>query len=89
MEERRKMNWIESHQTLIALAWPILTAILTGIFKPRSPEAYDKMPPRVAAFFKLLGALGLDVPNTIEAIGQALTGRKDSASVYKSKRESP
>jgi len=80
------MNWLEQHPVLVALVWPALSALLTALFKARTPEQYDKLPPRLAAFLKLVGALGLDVPNTLEAIGQTVTGRKETAGVYRAKR---
>lgn len=84
------MEWIENHPAVVAAVWPLLTLILTALFKPRTPEQYAAMPPRLAAFFKLLGALGLDGPNVVDAIRQGINGDSKSSTEYRADRkESP
>lgn len=84
------MNWIEQHAVLMSVVvWPLLTALVSGLFKPRTPEAYAELPPRLAAFLKLVGALGLDVPNVIEAVKQGVANKSKSATAYRAGRSSP
>ncbi len=81
------LDFIERHQVLMSVViYPLLTALLTAVAKPRTPEEYSALPPRLAAFLKLVGALGLDVPNAIEAIKQGINGRSQSAGVYRAVR---
>jgi hypothetical protein len=79
MSELQK--WANDNALLLAILWPALTALVTVLFKPRSPEEYAALPPRLAACLKLVGALGLDIPKMLEAAGQVLTGssRKDGS----------
>ncbi len=59
-----------------ALLWPLVSAILTALFKPRTPEQYAAMPPRLAAALQLLGALGLDPVKATIAIKKIFAGTK-------------
>ena len=69
------LDWLSAHPLVWQLAlYPLLTAVVTWLFKPRTPEQYAALPPRVAAFLKLVGALGFDAPKIIEAIAQVVTG---------------
>jgi hypothetical protein len=78
--------WIEAHPVLFGIFWTTLTGFVTGLFKARTPEQYAAMNPRVAAALKLVGGLGFDVPNTMEAIRQIMTGHAVPAGVYRSAR---
>ena len=53
-----------AHPALMTvIVWPLLTAILTTIFKPQTPEQYAKLAanwPRLADFWRFVGAIGLD-----------------------------
>ncbi len=81
-------DWIEAHPVLFAtVLWPILSAAITWLASPRSPEAYSAMHPRVAAALKLIGALGLNVPNTLQAVHQLIRGRAVPAGLYRAARE--
>ncbi len=81
-------NWIEAHPVLFAtVLWPLVSALVTWALKPRSPEQYQAMHPRVAAALKLVGALGLDVPNTLQAVRQLIRGRAVPAGLYRAARE--
>lgn len=53
--------------TLAVLAWPAVTSLWTAIFHPRSREEYAALPPRRAAFFKLIAAVGCDLPKAARA----------------------
>lgn len=65
---KQVFDWMVSHpEFMAAIVWPLLTALVTAIFKPRSAEEYSALPPKVAAALKLLAALGLDAPKVIEA----------------------
>lgn len=68
--------WAGDHP---ALVWPILTLILTALFKPRTPEQYSAIAkdwPRLAAFMQLVAALGIDAPKVIEALGKIRSGEE-------------
>lgn len=71
------------------IIWPAITAVATALFKPRTPEAYSKLPPRLAAFLKLVGAIGFDVPNMLEAVKQGVANKSKSPGVYRATRSSP
>lgn len=60
---------------VIPLGLYLLSAIVTALFKPRTPEEYAALPPRLAAFLKTYAALGIDLPKLIEGIGQIVTKR--------------
>lgn len=65
--------WISLHPLLFTMViWPSVTGVATWLFKPRTPEQYAAMNPRVAAGLKLLGSLGLDMPKVLEAIKQLI-----------------
>lgn len=75
------LAFIEQHPALVALAWGLLTAILTHLFKPRSPEEYAALPPRVAAALKLMAALGVDWPKVVESLKQVASGSSKRGTV--------
>ncbi len=69
--------WCAAHPELV---WPLLTALITLLFKPRTPGEYAAIAarwPRVAALLQLIGALGLDVPKVVEAVRKVVTGTSD------------
>lgn len=55
--------------------FPSITAVVTWLTKPRTPEEFAAMNPRVAAFLKLVAAVGFDAPKILEAIKQIVTGK--------------
>jgi hypothetical protein len=66
--------WAKLHPELV---WPIVTMLVTALLKPRSPEQYSaiaKSWPRVAALLQLVGALGIDAPKALEALGKVRSG---------------
>ncbi len=70
------LEFLSAHKdTIVTLAFPVLSAIVTWLFKPRTPEEYSLLSPRVAAVFKFIGALGIDAPKLIESIQQIVTGK--------------
>lgn len=73
------LAWVEAHPTTFALVvWPLITAIVTWLFKPRTAADYAKLPPKVAGLLRLIGALGFDVPNVLKAL-RALFGNAPPA----------
>lgn len=54
--------------------FPVVTFLITWLFKPRTPEDYAALSPRVAALLKFVAAVGFDAPKIIESISQAVTG---------------
>lgn len=69
------LRWIEDNPVLFAtVIWPLVTGIVTAVFRPRTPEEYAAMPPRVAAVIRFICAIGLDVPKALETIRLLLTG---------------
>lgn len=78
--------WAKANPTI---AWPILTAILTTTFKPRTPEAYARLAAhrpvwfftRAAALLQLIGALGLDPVKAAAVLIKLLGGKQDPVPV--------
>lgn len=61
---------------LIAIGWAVLTAVLTTLFKPQTPEQYARIAvkhPRLADFWRLVGALGLDPVKAVMVIRELVT----------------
>lgn len=70
------LAWMEAHQSFSSFViWPLVSAIVLMLFKPRSPEEYAKMNPRLAGFLMLLSGLGLDPHKVVEGLKRAATGR--------------
>jgi hypothetical protein len=68
-------DWISKNPVLFTMViWPVVTGIVTWLFKPRSPEQYAAMPARLGAVLKLIAAFGLDAPRVLEGLQQILTG---------------
>lgn len=82
-------TWIQQNPVLFTVVlWPLATAIVTALLKPRSPEEYSAMNPRLAAFLKLLGSLGLDAPNVMNALKQLFgAAPPPTATTYRARRE--
>jgi len=63
------VNWIAAHPALfVAVLWPIVSAIITTVFRKRTVAELAELPPRVASFLKFTMAFGIDVPRTLDAI---------------------
>ncbi len=81
------MNWLDAHPNVLHfIVWPLLSALITAIFKPRTPAEYEAMPPRMSAVLKAVGSLGIDVPNFMDAMRQLTAGRAKTAAVYTAER---
>ena len=71
--------WFALHQgtlTAILLAWPVLTALVNWLFKPRSPEEYASLNPRLAGFLKFIASTGLDLTGAFQGLGKLFAGMK-------------
>lgn len=69
-------SWIEQHPYLFnTFIWPVISAVVLAIFKPRTPEQYARMNPRLAGILMLVSGLGLDLHKALEGVQRALTGR--------------
>lgn len=66
-------DWISKNPVLFSMVlWPLVTGLVTWLFKPRTPEQYAAMPSFIRSVLKLLGALGLDAPHVLEGIKELL-----------------
>lgn len=69
-------EFFSDHPLVWQLAiFPLVTALFTWLLKPRTPEDYAALNPRVAAALKFVGAVGFDLPEILEAVKQFATGR--------------
>lgn len=81
------INWLSEYPLVWELAlFPLVTFVVTALLKPRTPEQYAELPPRVAAALKLVAAVGWDAPKIVESIGQLVTGRARSVADQASTR---
>ena len=62
----------------IAIAWPIVSAVLNVILRTRTPEEWvercEKYP-RFAAFTRLVRSVGLDPVKMVQALGELVAGK--------------
>ena len=61
------------------VVFPVVSFAVTWFAKPRSPEEFAAMNPYLAAFLKLVGAIGFDAPKILDAISQLYSGKVRSA----------
>lgn len=65
--------WVEAHPVFASVVfWPLVTALVTLLFKPRTPEEYAALAvnhPRLAQLLRLVGALGIDLPKVLQVLG--------------------
>lgn len=66
--------------------FPLITLVVTWLTKPRTSEDFAAMNPRVAAFLKLVAAVGFDAPKILESISQLVTGKVRSVAEEKEKK---
>ena len=63
----------------VAIAWPIVSAVLNVILRTRTPEEWvercEKYP-RFAALTRLVRSVGLDPVKMVKAIGELVAGGK-------------
>ena len=70
------LEFIKAHPAIVSLAWPLLTALLTAIFKPQTPEQYAALAvkhPRLADFWRFVGAIGFDPVKAVMVLQQMLS----------------
>lgn len=69
-------EWFDRHPAFaFFVVWPVISAIISIALKPRTPEEYAALPPRIAAVLKMIAALGIDAPKAQEAARQIFFGR--------------
>jgi hypothetical protein len=65
-------DWIEAHPTFFGFLVPILawlsTGIITAFKKPKTPEEYERVSQKAAAFWKGFGSIFFDAPKLRQAV---------------------
>lgn len=70
------LAFIEAHPALVSLIFvPLVASIVNALTRPRTPEEYSAMPPRLAAFLKLLRAIFPDPQKAVTAATQFVQGK--------------
>lgn len=62
----------------VAIAWPIVSAVLNVILRTRTPEQWVERcekQPRLAAFTRLVRSVGLDPVKMVQALGELVAGK--------------
>ncbi len=63
----------------VAIAWPIVSAVLNVLLRTRTPEEWvercDRYP-RFAALTRLVRSVGLDPVKMVQALGELVAGGK-------------
>ena len=63
----------------VAIAWPIVSAVLNVLLRTRTPEEWVERcekQPRLAALTRLVRSVGLDPVKMVKAIGELVAGGK-------------
>lgn len=69
------VEWLEAHPVLVSLVLvPLVMAAINGVLRPRTPEEYAELPPRIAALFKFLRAVFPDPQKAATAASQIVRG---------------
>lgn len=80
------MNYLQEHPLLWQIGlFPFITFLVSWLFKPRTPEDYAALNPRVAAALKFVAAVGFDAPKILESIAQMVQGKARTVSQEKDK----
>lgn len=66
--------------------FPVVTLVVTWLTKPRTAAEFDAMNPRVAAFLKLVAAVGFDAPKILDSIKQLVSGKVRTPEEEKDKK---
>lgn len=62
-----------SHQLIVSvLIWPVLSGVVTFVFRKHSAEEYARLPAIVANALRLISAVGFDSPYLLSVIGKWL-----------------
>jgi len=73
--------WVEANPLLMTvIMWPLLTALFTALFKPRTPEQYAAIASKDPAWFyerwvevlRLVGAIGIDPVKALQIVKNIL-----------------
>lgn len=81
------IEWLKANPLVWELAlFPVLTALVTWLFKPRTEVEYAAMHPRLAALLKLVAAVGFDAPKILDALTQVATGKSRTAAEERTKQ---
>lgn len=73
-------DYVSAHPYLVsAILYPLLTALISGIFHARSEGEYANKPARVAALYKLVAAVGVDVEKAVRAVADVAFGPNPAA----------
>lgn len=68
--------WGDRHpELMVALVWPIISALFNALFKPRTPEQYAAMHPRVAEALRFVAAVGIDPVKAVDALRRMFARR--------------
>lgn len=74
----RVLDWIEGHPVTFGYLLTILgwasTGLLTAWKKPKTPEEYERLSQKSAAFWKAVGAIFVDVPKLRQALHEYRNG---------------
>jgi hypothetical protein len=63
------VGFLAAHPMFYAVfVWPLLSAVVSWVFKPRTTDEYAAMNPRLASVLRLVGALGIDPAKALQAI---------------------
>ena len=64
-----------SRLQFLATIWPVVTLVVTFLWRAPSPESFMLLP-RLSSFRKMLAASGFDGPKMLEAIGGIVLGAR-------------
>ena len=78
------LSWCKENPSL---SWPIISALIVLVLKPRSPAQYAAMIARrptwffsrLAPMLQLIGSLGLDLVKAMQVAKKVVTGKEDAA----------
>jgi len=73
-------DYVSAHPWITAaVLYPLLTAFISGIFHARSSGEYANKPARIAALYKLVAAVGVDVEKAVRAVADVAFGPNPAA----------
>lgn len=76
--------WCREHpEFTILFIVPLATAPINWLFKPRTPEEFAELPPRLAGFLRVLAGAGFDPSKVSQGLQMILTGRVRSVAEMK------
>lgn len=73
-------DYVSTHPWITAaVLYPVMTALVTGIFHARSPSEFANKPVRLAALYKLVAAVGVDTEKAVSSLLRLAFGASPSA----------